>query len=83
MLRFLKSFSSHYPKEFYSTIDSIENYGNMIIQAYHPINVGVTAYVLSLLEDYMWRTEDTKSIFDVLKDYAKQENYENYLQPLS
>jgi hypothetical protein len=55
----------------------------MIIQAYHPINVGVTAYVLSLLEDYMWRTEDTKSIFDVLKDYAKQENYENYLQPFS
>ena len=46
----------------------MKNYLNIIIKAYHPINVAVTAYSLSLFEDYVWKVEDGVSIVKVLKE---------------
>lgn len=49
LLRFLKGYSSHYPKEFYSHIDGREDYGNILMDTFHPVCTPVTAYCLSLL----------------------------------
>lgn len=67
LLRFLKSFSTQHPKEFYCNVEHLEEYGNIIMDAFHPICTPVTAYCLSLLEDYIWRAEDCKDIFTILK----------------
>ena len=82
-MRFLKSYSSHFPKEFFTSIEKNEKYAEIILSAYHPIHVGVTSYVLSLLEDYIWRCEENKNLFYFLKSYAKQEKYTYYLQPFA
>ena len=49
ILRFLKSYSSRYPKEFYINIEEREDYGNIIMETFHPVCTPVSAYSLSLL----------------------------------
>lgn len=81
ILRFLKSFSSHYPKEFYTDIENRDDYGNIIMDTFHPVCTPVAAYCLSLLEDYIWRAEESKTVFTVLKEYAAKESYSSFLSP--
>jgi hypothetical protein len=50
-----------------SHIVSVNTYLDTIIKAYHPINVAVSAYALSLFEDYVWKAEDGQNIIQVLK----------------
>lgn len=48
-------------------IVTINTYLDTIIKAYHSINVAVTAYALSLFEDYVWRAEGGQNVIEVLK----------------
>lgn len=36
------------------------------MKSFHPVHVGVTAYVLSLIEDYAWKVDEC-NIVDILK----------------
>jgi hypothetical protein len=54
-LKVLKSLSDHNPKEYFAAVSSIKDYGLILLRAYHPINIAVTAYVLLMLQDYSWK----------------------------
>ena len=54
--------SDHSQKEYFNAARSITDYTYIILRAYHPVNVAVTAYVLMLLQDYSWKAENGISI---------------------
>ena len=66
ILKFFRVFSDRYPKDFYSNITEIKNYGSVLMRAYHPVNMQITAYCLSLLTDYLWRVEEGDDILKIL-----------------
>ena len=49
LLKFLKFYSSHYPREYYAYAEDREDYGNILIDAVHPVCTPVTAYSLNLM----------------------------------
>ena len=78
-MKFLKMFSDRYPKDYKEHIAKLPNYLNTIIKAYHPINVAVTAYSLSLFEDYLWKVEDEASVIKALKE-TRDTKEDSFLQ---
>jgi len=38
---------------------------------FHPINIAITAFVLELLTDYIWRTEDSEQALEQLRSCRK------------
>jgi hypothetical protein len=38
-------------------VAAISDYPIILLRAYHPVNVAVTAYVLLMLQDYSWKVE--------------------------
>jgi hypothetical protein len=57
ILKFLKSLCDHNQKDYFSVVATIEDYPIILLRAYHPVNVAVTAYVLLMLQDYSWKVE--------------------------
>jgi hypothetical protein len=62
-LKFLKSLSDHNSKEYFNAVRDIEDYALVLLRAYHPVNVAVSAYVLLMLQDYAWKVEGSRTIF--------------------
>lgn len=62
ILKFLKSLSDHSQKEYFNAARSLADYTYILLKAYHPVNVAVTAYVLMMLQDYSWKAENGTSI---------------------
>jgi hypothetical protein len=53
----LKSLCDHNQKEYFNVVATIKDYPIILLRAYHPVNVAVTAYVLLMLQDYSWKVE--------------------------
>ena len=62
ILKFLKSLSDHSPKEYFTTVATIKNYSLVLLRAYHPVNIAVTAYVMLMLQDYAWKVENSLTL---------------------
>lgn len=83
LLKFLRSFSVKYSRQFYGYISQIKSYVSNIISNYHPINTQLIAYSLSLLGDYAWKmqSEDEKSLVQSLQKWG-QNGQQSFLYPL-
>jgi len=42
-----------------------------IMRNFHPINIAITAFVLELLTDFIWRTEDSEQALEQLRNCRK------------
>jgi hypothetical protein len=43
-------------------VANIHDYAIVLLRAYHPVNIAVTAYVLLMLQDYGWKVENSITI---------------------
>jgi hypothetical protein len=69
ILKFLKELSDRNQNEYFDEVAKIEQYTLILLRAYHPVNIAVSAYVLTMLKDYSWKVEDGISIVNALKIY--------------
>lgn len=63
-------------------VAAISDYPIILLRAYHPVNVAVTAYVLLMLQDYSWKVE-SGSILETLKKFQQEGGYHSFLQPFA
>ena len=68
----MKSLSDHSPKEYFSTVATIHDYALVLLRAYHPVNIAVTAYVLMMLQDYAWKVENSITMVESLKLFKEE-----------
>ena len=66
ILKFLKGLSDRNSKDYFNAVACIPDYGVVLLRAYHPINVAVSAYVLVMLQDYAWKAECSRSLIECL-----------------
>lgn len=43
----------------------------IILRNFHPVNIAISAYVLELLTDYIWRTDDSERALEQLKSVRR------------
>ena len=72
ILKFLKSVSEHSAKEYFNSVAEIEDYTLILLRGFHPVNVAVTAYVLMMLQDYAWKVENSRTLFESLQAYKEE-----------
>lgn len=77
----LKSLSDHNPKEYFQVVGGMGDYTAILLRAYHPVNVAVTAYVLMMLQDYSWKVENGVSIIETLREFQKESGLKSFLDP--
>lgn len=82
ILKFLKSLCDHNPKEYFQVVATIPDYPIILLRAYHPVNVSVTAYVLLMLQDYSWKVESA-SILATLRRFQEEGGWGSFLQPFA
>jgi hypothetical protein len=83
ILKFLKSLSDHSPKEYFTTIAGIRDYAIILLRAYHPVNIAVTAYVMLMLQDYSWKVENSLTLMESLKLFKEENGHASVLEPFA
>lgn len=63
-------------------VATIPDYPIILLRAYHPVNISVTAYVLLMLQDYSWKVESA-SILATLRRFQEEGGYASFLQPFA
>ena len=81
ILKFLKSVSEHCAKEYFGAVGEIEDYTLILLRGFHPVNVAVTAYVLMMLQDYAWKVENSRTLFESLNLYKEECKHSSVLEP--
>lgn len=81
ILKMLKSLSDHNPKEYFQVVSKLPEYTIILMRAYHPVNVAVTAYVLLMLQDYNWKVENGVSMLETLRAYQAENQLKSFLDP--
>lgn len=56
---------------FAEAVQKVPNYVVIILRNFHPVNIAISAYVLELLTDYIWRTDDSERALEQLKSVRR------------
>lgn len=80
ILKFLKSLSDHNSKEYFAAVAEVPDYARILLRAYHPVNVAVTAYVLMMLQDYAWKVEESVSVVEAMEAWKEETGAKSMLE---
>ena len=62
---------------------TIHDYALVLLRAYHPVNIAVTAYVLLMLQDYGWKVENSITVMESLKLFKEENRHSSLLEPFA
>lgn len=60
---------------FSESLVAVPNYISSVLRNFHPVNIAISALVLELLTDFIWRTEDSEQVVAQLQLYRSEFGY--------